>query len=117
MKIFVHDYPGHAFPVQLSRELAREGHIVVHAFAAALEAPRGAVEARPDDSPNLTILPIVTGAETAGGEVVTSILHSAPEKSPVQISPAGVVVSATPFVPQAASEPIFVTWPSVALAV
>ncbi|MFO1248248.1 MAG: glycosyltransferase family 4 protein [Alphaproteobacteria bacterium] len=62
MKIFVHDYPGHAFPVQLSRELAREGHIVVHAFAAALEAPRGAVEARPDDSPNLTILPIVTGA-------------------------------------------------------
>ena len=61
MKIFVHDYPGHAFPAQLSRELARQGHTVTHAFAAALESPRGAVEARPDDPAGLTILPIVTG--------------------------------------------------------
>jgi colanic acid biosynthesis glycosyl transferase WcaI len=62
MRIFVHDYPGHAFPMQLSREFARIGHTVVHAFAAALEAPRGAVEARTDDPAGLTILPIVTGA-------------------------------------------------------
>src|SRR3982750_1656588 len=62
MRIFVHDYPGHAFPMQLSREFARLGHTVVHAFAAALEAPRGAVEVRADDPPGLTILPIVTGA-------------------------------------------------------
>jgi glycosyltransferase involved in cell wall biosynthesis len=61
VKIFVHDYPGHAFPAQLSRELARQGHTVTHAFAAALEAPRGAVEPRPDDPAGLTILPIVTG--------------------------------------------------------
>jgi len=61
MKIFVHDYPGHAFPAQLSRELARQGHTVTHAFAAALESPRGAVESRPDDPAGLTILPIVTG--------------------------------------------------------
>jgi colanic acid biosynthesis glycosyl transferase WcaI len=61
MKIFVHDYPGHAFPAQLSRELARQGHTVVHAFAAALESPRGAVEPRPDDPAGLTILPIITG--------------------------------------------------------
>ena len=61
MKIFVHDYPGHAFPVQLSREFARQGHTVVHAFAAALESPRGGVEARPNDPPGLTILPIMTG--------------------------------------------------------
>ncbi|HEY2010108.1 MAG TPA: glycosyltransferase family 4 protein [Rhizomicrobium sp.] len=62
MKIFVHDYPGHAFPVQLSRELARQGHEVTHAFAAALESPRGGVDRRPDDPPGLTIRPIVTGA-------------------------------------------------------
>ena len=62
MKIFVHDYPGHAFPMQLSREFAVLGHTVVHAFAAALEAPKGAVAAQPDDPPGLTILPIVTGA-------------------------------------------------------
>ena len=61
MKIFVHDYPGHAFPAQLSRELARQGHTVTHAFAAALESPRGAVESRPDDPAGLTMLPIVTG--------------------------------------------------------
>ena len=61
MKIFVHDYPGHAFPAQLSRELARQGHSVTHAFAAALESPRGGVEHRPDDPAGLTILPIVTG--------------------------------------------------------
>jgi colanic acid biosynthesis glycosyl transferase WcaI len=62
MKIFVHDYPGHAFPVQLSREFARMGHTVVHAFAAALEAPRGSVGQRLNDPQNLTILPIITGA-------------------------------------------------------
>jgi glycosyltransferase involved in cell wall biosynthesis len=61
MKIFVHDYPGHAFPAQLSRELARQGHTVTYAFAAALESPRGAVESRPDDPAGLTMLPIVTG--------------------------------------------------------
>jgi glycosyltransferase involved in cell wall biosynthesis len=62
MKIFVHDYPGHAFPIQLSRELARQGHEVVHAFAAALESPRGGLDRRPSDPPGLTIRPIVTGA-------------------------------------------------------
>ena len=62
MKIFVHDYPGHAFPIHLSRELARLGHTVVHAFAAALESPRGGLVPRSDDPPSLTILPIVTGA-------------------------------------------------------
>jgi colanic acid biosynthesis glycosyl transferase WcaI len=61
MRIFVHDYPGHAFPVQLSREFARLGHQVTHTFAAALESPRGATESRADDPPGLTILPIVTG--------------------------------------------------------
>src|SRR5262245_60953643 len=62
LKIFLHDYPGHAFPIQLSREFARLGHVVVHAFAADLEAPRGPVARRSADPPNLTILPIVTGA-------------------------------------------------------
>src|ERR1700750_2297270 len=47
--------------MQLSREFALQGHDVVHAFAAALESPRGAVKARPGDPPNLKILPIVTG--------------------------------------------------------
>lgn len=60
MKIFVHDYPGHSFPVHLSRELARQGHMVVHAYAAALESPRGGVQIRPSDPSGLAILPLVT---------------------------------------------------------
>jgi len=63
MKIFVHDYPGHAFPIQLSRQLARLGHQVVHAFASALESPRGALGERSDDPHNLVILPLCTGAK------------------------------------------------------
>jgi glycosyltransferase involved in cell wall biosynthesis len=62
LKIFLHDYPGHAFPVQLSRALAHAGHEVVHAYAAVLESPRGGVESRPSDPDRLTILPIITGA-------------------------------------------------------
>lgn len=62
MKIFLHDYPGHAFPVQLSRALAHAGHDVVHAYAAVLESPRGGLERRATDPQGLTILPIVTGA-------------------------------------------------------
>ncbi len=30
MRILVHDYSGHPFQAQLSRELARRGHDVVH---------------------------------------------------------------------------------------
>jgi colanic acid biosynthesis glycosyl transferase WcaI len=63
MKIFVHDYPGHAFPIQLSRELVRLGHQVVHAFASALESPRGALAERSNDPPGLVILPLCTGAQ------------------------------------------------------
>jgi colanic acid biosynthesis glycosyl transferase WcaI len=62
VRIFIHDYPGHAFPVHLSRELARQGHEVVHAFATALESPRGGLDRRLDDPPGLTIKPIATGA-------------------------------------------------------
>ena len=37
MRILVHDYAGHSFPVQLSRALARRGHDVLHAYCASLQ--------------------------------------------------------------------------------
>lgn len=49
MKVLNHDYAGHAFPVQLSRELARRGHEVVHAYAGGLLTPRGPLERQPGD--------------------------------------------------------------------
>lgn len=58
MKLFVHDYSGHAFPIQLSRELARQGHDVVHAYSAAIESPRGAITPRPADPAGLKIIGI-----------------------------------------------------------
>ena len=58
MKLFVHEYSGHAFGIQLAREWARLGHQVTHAYSEAIESPRGGVESHRDDPPGLTILPV-----------------------------------------------------------
>ncbi|MCZ8121860.1 MAG: glycosyltransferase family 4 protein [Tagaea sp.] len=49
MRILVHDYPGHAFPVQLSRALAHRGHAVRHLCFKEFQAPKGPIERRMDD--------------------------------------------------------------------
>ncbi|MGY1583593.1 glycosyltransferase family 4 protein [Streptomyces sp. MN13] len=41
MRILVHDYSGHPFQAQLSRELARRGHDVVHSTCAAYVSGKG----------------------------------------------------------------------------
>lgn len=53
MRIVIHDYAGHPFPVQLSRSLALRGHSVTHAFASQLLTPRGELKCLPDDPPRL----------------------------------------------------------------
>lgn len=53
MRIVVHDYAGHAFPISLSRALASLGHEVVHAFASSLQTPRGDLARKSGDSPTL----------------------------------------------------------------
>jgi colanic acid biosynthesis glycosyl transferase WcaI len=53
MKIIVHDYAGHAFPISLSRELAARGHQVVHAFASSLQTPRGSLTMKLGDPATL----------------------------------------------------------------
>ncbi len=40
-RILIHDYPGYAFPIQLSRSLADRGHHVTHVYSANVTAPRG----------------------------------------------------------------------------
>ena len=54
MKILVHD-SGHAFPIQLSRELARRGHEVLHRYAASMAMPRGPMAPRPDDPASFNV--------------------------------------------------------------
>ena len=65
MRILVHDYSGHPFQVQLSRELARRGHEVLHIFASFFQTPKGALEVGPADPPTLAIEALGIGEEFA----------------------------------------------------
>lgn len=55
MRLIVHDYPGHAFPIQLSRALAGRGHEVLHLHFADFQSPKGPLAPRPEDPPTLAI--------------------------------------------------------------
>lgn len=61
MKVVVHDYAGHPFQVELSRELARRGHDVVHAFFADDQGPKGELTRNADDPPELSFASISIG--------------------------------------------------------
>lgn len=65
MRILVHDYAGHPFQIQLSRELARQGHTVLHAYAAALQTPRGDLERRADDPAGFAVREVAMDPEYA----------------------------------------------------
>ena len=58
MRILVHDYPGFAFPVQLSRELAKHGHEVLHLYAGYNITPRGPLNRNSTDPECFSIRPI-----------------------------------------------------------
>jgi glycosyltransferase involved in cell wall biosynthesis len=49
MRIIIHDYVGHPFQVQLSRELSRRGHDVLHLYCISFVTPRGALARRDGD--------------------------------------------------------------------
>jgi len=49
MRLVVHDYSGHPFQVQLSRELASRGHHVLHQHCTGFQTPKGALVRRDDD--------------------------------------------------------------------
>src|SRR3954447_13452445 len=49
MRIIVHDYAGHPFEVQLSRELASRGHHVMHLYCESTLTPRGALTRSAND--------------------------------------------------------------------
>ena len=61
----VHDYSGFPFPVQLSRELARRGHQVLHLHCPSYRAGKGDLELREDDPETLEIEPLSMGAQFA----------------------------------------------------
>ena len=60
MRVLIHDYAGHPFQVQLSRELARRGCEVFHLYAGYNPTPRGNLGISVNDSPGLQIEGVYT---------------------------------------------------------
>lgn len=60
-RILVHDFSGHPFQVQLSRELARRGHDVLHVHCASYVTGKGAVEPTAADPPTFKSMGISLG--------------------------------------------------------
>ncbi len=54
-RVVVHDFAGHPFQVQLSRELAKRGYDVLHLYGASNMTPKGAMAPLPDDPETLSI--------------------------------------------------------------
>jgi glycosyltransferase involved in cell wall biosynthesis len=65
MKIVIHDFAGHPGQLQLSRELARRGHVVEHQFCASVPTGRGATMRREDDPESFSIRAIDLHADFA----------------------------------------------------
>jgi colanic acid biosynthesis glycosyl transferase WcaI len=63
MRILVNDYAGHPFELQLSRELVRRGHTVLHTYFAAFQTPKGSVNDTSSDQGRLTIKGIIIDKE------------------------------------------------------
>jgi glycosyltransferase involved in cell wall biosynthesis len=61
MRIAICDYAGHAYAVQLSRELAARGHSVRHLHFAEFQTPKGELSRRPLDPETLDITPVSLG--------------------------------------------------------
>jgi len=71
MRLLLHDFAGHAFPVSLSRELALRGHTVCHAYCASLvTTPQGVLTRRDGDPLGLGFAPIDLGVSLNKGAFI-----------------------------------------------
>lgn len=73
MKVLVHDYSGHPFQVQLSRELARRGHDVVHSWCDAYTSGKGKLAADPGES--IRFEPIARGGSVEKMQFVVRLFQ------------------------------------------
>jgi glycosyltransferase involved in cell wall biosynthesis len=65
VRLVVHDYSGHPFQVQLSRELARRGHEVLHLHCESYVTGKGALTRLPDDPASFAVESISMGQDFA----------------------------------------------------
>ena len=68
MRILVHDYSGHPFQVELSRELSRRGHEVTHSYCEAHQSGKGHLTAEPGEQ--IRFDPIACGDQLDKGRFV-----------------------------------------------
>jgi glycosyltransferase involved in cell wall biosynthesis len=72
MRILVNEFCGHAFQIELSRELARRGHQVLHVyFADNHSTPKGTIQAIKGDSPGFAIEGLHIPMEFSKHSIVT----------------------------------------------
>lgn len=55
MRLLLHDFAGHPFQIQLSRQLAMRGHEVLHLYCQSRLGPKADLEKKPDDPRGLSI--------------------------------------------------------------
>ncbi len=72
MRLLVHDFSGHPFQVELSRELARRGHQVTHSYCPAWVSGKGRLETEPGD--RLVIEPVGPGEPIEKDRFVKRVL-------------------------------------------
>jgi colanic acid biosynthesis glycosyl transferase WcaI len=61
MKIAIVDYSGHPFQVQLSRELVRRNHVILHLYFSDFQTPKGRLAIGQDDPATLAIEAVSLG--------------------------------------------------------
>ena len=61
MRVVIHDFAGHPFQIQLSRELSRRGHHVLHLYFEDVLCPKGAVQKTAADPHSFCCQPITLG--------------------------------------------------------
>ena len=77
MRILVNDFAGHPFQMQLSRELARSGHTVLHTYFSANNTPRGPAEPQPEDPESFSIAALDIAREFKKHSIVSRRLADA----------------------------------------
>jgi colanic acid biosynthesis glycosyl transferase WcaI len=75
MRVAVHDYAGHPFPVQLSRELARRGHQVLHLHCPSDVTGKGALQRRDGDPPTFDVAGVPHGEGFAKYSPAKRLVH------------------------------------------
>jgi colanic acid biosynthesis glycosyl transferase WcaI len=72
MRLLVHDFSGHPFQVELSRELSRRGHQVTHSYCPAWVSGKGRLESEPGDT--VVIEPVGPTTPIAKDAFLTRVL-------------------------------------------